>query len=271
MLEGGAEDEEEQQPKKKVLSHEEEMQALKKDFLKSFEDAAGENDNEDEDEAGLKKRKKSKQEKEAEEEEFQEWQKTRKDKIGKGGKKVTEEDIMARFYGDADQLDENDKFLWNYVSNDGWIDEDKKNKGHATYEELVESEDEDQKADNFEAAYNFRFEDPEGNTIVTHPRNVEGSVRNTKDKRKQKRKERNERKEAELNAKRDELKRLKNMKKQEIAAKLKQISDATGIAPEGLEGVDLDGDFDPEEYDKRMAKVHATPRTLTHSLAIATT
>ena len=35
--------------------------------------------------------------------------------------------------------------------------------------------------------------------------------------------------------------------------KLKDISEATGIKPEGLENVDLDGDFDPEEYDKRMA------------------
>lgn len=246
MLEGGAEDEEDAPKQKKVMSHEEEMQALKADFLKSFDDAGVDEDDGDDDEAGLKKRKKSKKESEAEEEQFQEWQKTRKDKIGKGGKKVTEEDIMARFYGDVDQLDENDKFLWNYVSNDGWIDEEKKESGHATYEELVESDDSDQQADNFEAAYNFRFEDPEGNTIVTHPRNIEGSVRNTKDKRKQKRKERNERKEAELTSKRDELKRLKNMKKQEIAAKLKQISDATGIAPEGLEDVDLDGDFDPE-------------------------
>jgi len=164
---------------------------------------------------------------------------------------MTEEEIMKRFYGDVEKLDETDKFLWKYVNNNGWMDEDKKET--PTYDEIVDSEEEE-KADQFEAAYNFRFEDPEGNKVVTHARKVEGSVRNTKDKRKEKRKERNERKETELKGKREELKRLKNMKKQEIAAKLKQISDATGVAPEGLEGVDLDGDFDPEEYDKRMSK-----------------
>lgn len=35
-----------------------------------------------------------------------------------------EEDVMSRFYGDVDQLNETDKFLWEYVNNDGWVDQD---------------------------------------------------------------------------------------------------------------------------------------------------
>ena len=33
---------------------------------------------------------------------------------------VTDTELLARFYGDGDELDHNDKFLRNYILNEGW-------------------------------------------------------------------------------------------------------------------------------------------------------
>jgi protein KRI1 len=51
--------------------------------------------------------------------------------------------------------------------------------------------------DAFEAAYNFRYEEPGANSIVTHKRNAEASVRVKDSSRKKARQAANERKEAE--------------------------------------------------------------------------
>lgn len=74
-------------------------------------------------------------------------------------------------------------------------------------------------ADKFEAAYNFRFEEPGGTDIAGHPRVVEGAVRKEDDRRKRKRAEKAERLKAQEEQHREEVKRLKNLKKKEIEDK----------------------------------------------------
>ena len=52
--------------------------------------------------------------------------------------------------------------------------------------------------------------------MVTHPRTMDNMVRKTDDRRKRKRAEKAERKAAEANAQQQEVKRLKNLKGQQI-------------------------------------------------------
>ena len=91
--------------------------------------------------------------------------------------------------------------------------------------------------------------------IASYPRTIASSVRRPDDKRKQKRKERLERKEQEKEAKKEEIKRMKNLKKKEIMEKLDKLATITGNPVEslGLSLDDLEEDFDPTEYDAKMA------------------
>ena len=69
--------------------------------------------------------------------------------------------------------------------------------------------------------------------------------------RKRKRKEREERKAAEKEAKAQELRRLKNLKKQELAAKLKELQEVAGADGAVFENVDLNAEWDPDVSDVR--------------------
>merc|ERR1719401_2861946 len=110
--------------------------------------------------------------------------------------------------------------------------------------------------DEFEKEYNFRFEMEDGQQIQGHKRFNESSVRERNDKRKRQRHEKAERKEAEKIRRTEELKRLKNLKKEEIRRRLKQLQDITGnIDDTALGSVDLDADFDPDEHDNQVTKM----------------
>merc|ERR1711862_857715 len=70
-----------------------------------------------------------------------------------------------------------------------------------------------------------------------------------------KRKEVEERKKREKDQKKEELKMLKNMKKKEILKKLETLKKITGNADMELDEEDIEGDFDPEKYDKKMQEI----------------
>jgi protein KRI1 len=82
-------------------------------------------------------------------------------------------------------------------------------------------------------------------------------VRRVSDTRKEKRKAREERKESEKEKKREELRRLKNLKRQEIMRKLDRIKAITGNPNVGFKEEELEGDFDPQAYDKMMEEAFA--------------
>lgn len=164
---------------------------------------------------------------------------------------------LDKYFGTDGPLNEDDKFLRHYVLNKGWVDAD--TEGVPAYEEIVgahDDEDEayDEQADQFEAAYNFRFEEEGGRQMVTHPRVMEHVVRKPDERRKRKRAEKAERKAAEQTTQQQEVKRLKNLKSQEIQDRLQKIKDIAGASGQDNAAFDalMKGDFDPDEYDKHM-------------------
>ncbi|KAE9408719.1 Krr1-domain-containing protein [Gymnopus androsaceus JB14] len=185
---------------------------------------------------------------------------------------------------DSGKGDEDDQeFLMNYILNRGWIDRSahrvptykevisskSKGKGKAVEEEddspdgndalpMTDSEGEEEFediVDRFESSYNFRFEEPDAAVIQTHPRNIPSLVRREDTTRKEARERKKKRQEEEIQKKREEVKRLKTLKMQELRAKLDRIGKQGGKNLEddpALRDLDLEGDWDPEAHDRQM-------------------
>ncbi|KAI8620313.1 KRI1-like family C-terminal-domain-containing protein [Chytriomyces sp. MP71] len=179
----------------------------------------------------------------------------KRDEAGEGLKDWTE---FASGKEDAVQ-DPTEKFLMSFILNKGWVDEDADESKIPTYEQIVkeehldEDEAEEEEVDRFERAYNFRFEENDGATIVTHARNIDDSMRRKDTRRTDKRASAKERKEEQRRAQGEELKRLKNLKKEEMREKLQKIAEVAGADASKFEDVDLDEDFDPDKFDQMMA------------------
>eukprot|EP00656_Telonema_subtile_P040023 TRINITY_DN4509_c0_g1_i4.p1 TRINITY_DN4509_c0_g1~~TRINITY_DN4509_c0_g1_i4.p1 ORF type:complete len:477 (-),score=175.98 TRINITY_DN4509_c0_g1_i4:484-1914(-) len=249
------------EPAEPVISHEEELATLKRCFLDAADDAtqnknknkttANDSDN-DEEGFGLVARKKSGVEEEQEDAEFDSFM--TEQHASKKFKEKNQKKALQRFYDESADLNPTEKFLWEYIKNEGWVD--KEAMEVPTYNQIVEddSAQEDQH-DEYERKYNFRFEEQEGTQVETHARNHEGGLRRKDDSRKRKRKEREDRKAADKAAKVEELKRLKNLKKQELAAKLKELQGVAGAEGAMFEKVDLDAEWDPDTHEIDMSKV----------------
>lgn len=127
-------------------------------------------------------------------------------------------------------------------------------------------------ASHFEASYNHRFEEPGATTIPTFPRNIQSTVRRQDTTRKEARDRKKARKEEEVEKKREEIRRLKALKMRDVKRKLEIIGrqaglkkkgkskdesvpdgEDDGLVDEALRELDLEGDWDPEKYDRQMA------------------
>lgn len=224
----------------------EEQKQLKESLKKAIQD----DDNDEEN--FLKVREKTANEKAEEEREYVEWLKGQQNL--KSAQPPMEMDALRRYWTDP-ALEEGEQFLRDYILDRNYIDKDFDR--IPTYDEIVaEGEDEDEsevdKEEEFERKYNFRFEEPDAEFIKTYPRTIQGSVRKTDDRRKEKRKERELKKEKEKEQKREEIKRLKNLKRKEIMEKLEKLKAITGNPNVGFKEEDIDGDFDPKKYDEAM-------------------
>ncbi|CAF4306778.1 unnamed protein product [Rotaria socialis] len=118
-----------------------------------------------------------------------------------------------------------------------------------------DDDEEFEKAEEFERKFNFRFQEPDTEFLKRYPRTIDDSVRRKDDRRKLKRAEKKQRKEFERKQKLEEIKRLKNLKKKEIFDKMKRLKTVAGDEDLPVNIDDLDADFDPKEYDRRMQQI----------------
>ncbi|XP_057960943.1 uncharacterized protein LOC131152972 [Malania oleifera] len=219
----------------KVKSYAEEQEEMRRAFLDAAEAA------EDSDEGEFLKVKEKKKEDEDGEDD---------DDDGEFQKK------LDQYFGKDRELDENATFLKDYFLNKMWVDKGKGDESLAEDLEAVSEDDEEvEKQEDYERGYNFRYEEGAGDRVLGHARFVDGSVRKKNNARKVQRKRKEERMmQAELERK-EELKHLKNLKKQEIIEKRNKIKEIAGIGGEGVcpfDDKDLEDDFDPEDYDRKM-------------------
>jgi len=236
-----------------TMTYREEQEMIKKDFKDVLQDS----DSETED--LLIVRQKTSQQQEKEENEYKEWLKGKKENV--------DDDIKSHlkplkdFWSDP-KLDENEKFLKDFILNERYKEKEDKNY-IPTYEEIVHdsegglSEDEktlEEQAE-FEHKFNFRFEEPDQEYIKKYPRTIANSLRRQDDSRRQKREELKERKQREKEQKKEDLKQLKKFKLKEIQDKIEQLKAITGNSSLPFQDADLDEDFDPDKYDEKMNKV----------------
>ncbi|KAI4963344.1 hypothetical protein ZWY2020_014997 [Hordeum vulgare] len=180
------------------------------------------------------------------------------------------EELLGEVFGDDEKLDDNEKFLKNYILNRPYLEPVPDKFSLDDIQEVSEEEVEIERQEDYEETYNkvgkynFRHEEVEASEgvvtdrVMGHPRVVEGSVRKKESSRKKQRKSKEERLARAKQEQAEELKHLKNLKKKEIAEKLEKIRMIAGIEGEAackLGADDLEEDFDPEDYDRKMQEM----------------
>eukprot|EP01122_Echinamoeba_exundans_P013648 TRINITY_DN5998_c0_g1_i1.p1 TRINITY_DN5998_c0_g1~~TRINITY_DN5998_c0_g1_i1.p1 ORF type:complete len:670 (+),score=253.21 TRINITY_DN5998_c0_g1_i1:22-2010(+) len=244
------------------LTPAEEQRLARQEFLSA---AFGGNDDEEEEDPAtlLKKRARTEEEEAQFENEYKAFLERQAEKkhvteVNQIGNKITG-DMLKDFWLNQDGLDENERFLRDFIVNKRWVDGSAPaEKRPALIGDVDPDEDEDDldKQDEFEAKYNFRFEQDGGDQILSFPRFPEDTARKDKSSRKDARKSREERKAVEKKQREDEKKHLMKLKREEIEDRLKQIGEAAGINTDKLLAkLELDDDFDPDKYDEMMMKL----------------
>mmetsp|Transcript_383 Transcript_383/g.354 ORF Transcript_383/g.354 Transcript_383/m.354 type:complete len:110 (-) Transcript_383:768-1097(-) len=104
-------------------------------------------------------------------------------------------------------MDETDKFLKKFILTKGWMDKDDMDNHFDDADE--EDERRDEEMEEYEEKYNFRFEEPGGQELMTYPRENPETLRQADSKRKEKRKEKEERLKEQKKQEEEEIKRLK--------------------------------------------------------------
>ncbi|BGP12777.1 hypothetical protein JCM10213_007291 [Rhodosporidiobolus nylandii] len=249
-----------------------EQARLKSEITAAF--AAAEESDEDEEGGGLfEKRQKGEGEREREEKEYEKFLETAV------GKKAVKEAL-------ADE----EAFLRDYILNRGWIDRENDAAHIPSYDEIVgepssskkkgkaksslfddekpldvgahdeDDEEFEELADEYETKYNFRFEEAGASELVTHSRGAVSSVRKPTtavSARARAREAQKERKEAEKLQRKEEVRRLKALKRKEVEEKLQQLIEAAGTGAEAaLEDLDLEGEWDEKKHEEEMRRIY---------------
>lgn len=237
----------------------------------SGEAAAGGDDDGNAEWGGIfKRREKSKAEEAAEEKLYTKWL------AGEAAANIGENAATLqplKEYWANPKLAKEEVFLRDYILNNGYTQKsssqvpcyddivgnrqsDDDEEANAADKNLSDDEAELEKQAEFEHKFNFRFEEPDADFIKRYPRTIENSVRRTDDRRKDKRQEVKDRKQREKDEKLRELEMLSAMRKREIEEKLSKLKMVSGEeAALCFDDADLDGDFDPEEHDRKMQAV----------------
>ncbi|KAG8630617.1 hypothetical protein KVT40_002236 [Elsinoe batatas] len=160
-------------------------------------------------------------------------------------------------------LDDADKdpetYLSNFMAARAWVPDTNSRFAH------LDSDDseEEQRAEEFEDAYNMRFEDPEkaNAKLVSFARDMNKySVRREEKTGRQKAREKErEIKEAAKREKHEERARLRKLRIEEVEEKVKMIKEAAGLGATDVVDLDewkdvLEGDFDDDRWEREMQK-----------------
>ena len=235
------------------LAYDAEQRELRKAFIQEATDEGAA----DEEEAsaaagGLRRKAKSSEQREVEERDYSEFLRHQLSNEHKEG--AVDDSVTLRRYMFGEQLNQDERFLRDYVLNAMWKGGAASRNGHddedgdgdddrgggaggaggagdAGVGTAEEGDDEDafsDRADDFERQHNFRFEEAGAAQVTHHPRHDPNSVRRqTALGRKKEAEEAKKARKAEARAQKEaELKRLKNLKKQEILDRLRQIEKA---------------------------------------------
>lgn len=152
-------------------------------------------------------------------------------------------------------------FLNAYLEKQAWIP---KNGQGSIQLDQIDREDEDgflDAADNFENAYNFRYEDPNAAEIVSYARN-QATVRRASTNARKRQRERKQKEKLDAKMQKDEeLSKKKRTKVTRVMDRLAAIKEALGgeVNDDTIEKVFgeslLNDDFDDNEWDKKMSKI----------------
>ncbi|KAE9379148.1 Krr1-domain-containing protein [Stipitochalara longipes BDJ] len=150
-------------------------------------------------------------------------------------------------------------FLSNFMAARAWVPSD-----GARFQPLEsDDEEEDERAEKFEAAYNLRFEDPKGSNemLKSYARDVVAAKtvrREEASGRKKQRDTQREKREAERAEREEERARLRRLKIEEMEGKLQKIKKAAGLRGKTLKDEEwtkfLDDGWDDEQWEAEMNK-----------------
>ncbi|KAF7881204.1 uncharacterized protein EAF02_007095 [Botrytis sinoallii] len=150
-------------------------------------------------------------------------------------------------------------FLSNFMAARAWVPSD-----GARFQPMEsDDEDDDNRAEQFEAAYNLRFENAEGSNenLKSYARDVVAAKSVRRDEvsgRKKQRDAAREKKEAEKKEREEERARLKRLKIDEMEERLQKIKKAAGINGKTLKDEEwaqfLDAAWDDENWEAEMNK-----------------
>jgi protein KRI1 len=150
-------------------------------------------------------------------------------------------------------------FLSNFMSARAWVPSD-----GARFQPLEsDDEEEDERAEKFEAAYNLRFEDPKGSNemLKSYARDVVAakSVRREEpNSRKKQRDSQREKREAERAERDTEKTQLRKLKIEEMTEKLQKIKKAAGIKGQTLKEEEwtkfLDEGYDDDKWNAKFTR-----------------
>lgn len=150
-------------------------------------------------------------------------------------------------------------FLSNFLSARAWVAND-----GARFQALEEDDDEaDDRADAFEAAYNLRFENPNGSNEIlkSYARDIIAAKTVRREEPSGRRKQRDtlkEKKDAEKAERDEERARFRRLKIDEMEVKLQKIKKAAGIKGTALKDDDwtkfLDDGWDDARWEAEMSK-----------------
>lgn len=241
-------------------SYNQEQQNLRDEFKKVIDD--GDSDSAEEWGGIFKKRDKTKEEEAAEDAQYTKWLAGEQANIGANAKVLK----PLKDYWANPKLAKEEAFLRDYILNNGYTNKDTDkvpcyddivgdNRPVEDGTDMSADEEELEKQAEFEHKYNFRFEEPDSEFIKRYPRTIENSVRRTDDRRKEKRIEVKERKQKEKDQKMRELEMLSNLRKREIEDKIQKLKLVTGDEQIAFNDDDLEGEFDPDAYDKKMQAI----------------